>query len=183
MTHFPVHHQCVVVQWVLTNGIWIEVMCVHFPFLFLCQLCTDNFKDLGGSGIIMWKEVGSLHVESLHVRKLPADHKYHHWAFMWMRSKFSLGWTPGVWGLLINCTDQLKTSIWFKTLWLPDPEVLIRVVTPSHVQHGISRISKEFSSYDNHSGFPWWLRGKESACSVGAVGDRGSIPGSGRSLE
>ena len=29
-----------------------------------------------------------------------------------------------------------------------------------------------------NKGLPWWLRGKESACSVG---DQGSIPGSGRS--
>ena len=27
---------------------------------------------------------------------------------------------------------------------------------------------------------PWWLRDKESACSVGAAGDTGSIPGSRR---
>lgn len=65
---FPDPFQRVVVRWVLTNGIWVEVMCVtlkknkwvRFPFLFICQLCTDNFKDLGGSGIIMWKEAGSL---------------------------------------------------------------------------------------------------------------------------
>ena len=30
-------------------------------------------------------------------------------------------------------------------------------------------------------GLPWWLRGKESACSAGDAGDPGSIPGSGRS--
>ena len=30
-------------------------------------------------------------------------------------------------------------------------------------------------------GFPWWLRGKKSACNAGDVGDTGSIPGSGRS--
>ena len=29
-------------------------------------------------------------------------------------------------------------------------------------------------------GLPWWLRCKESACSAGAAGDRGSIPGLGR---
>ena len=29
---------------------------------------------------------------------------------------------------------------------------------------------------------PWWLSVKESACSAGAEGDAGSIPGSGRSL-
>ena len=33
------------------------------------------------------------------------------------------------------------------------------------------------------SGLPQWLSGKESACSAGAAGDAGSIPGSGRSLE
>ena len=26
-------------------------------------------------------------------------------------------------------------------------------------------------------GLPWWLSGKESACSAGDVGDMGSIPG------
>ena len=31
------------------------------------------------------------------------------------------------------------------------------------------------------SGLPWWLRGKESACSTGAAGDMGSIPGPERS--
>ena len=30
-------------------------------------------------------------------------------------------------------------------------------------------------------GLLWWLRGKESACNVGATGDVGSIPGLGRS--
>ena len=30
-------------------------------------------------------------------------------------------------------------------------------------------------------GLPWWLRGKESACSAGATGDMGLILGSGRS--
>ena len=30
-------------------------------------------------------------------------------------------------------------------------------------------------------GLPWWLSGKESACSAGATGDVGSIPGLGRS--
>ena len=30
-------------------------------------------------------------------------------------------------------------------------------------------------------GFPWWLSGKEAACNVGATGDMGSIPGSGKS--
>ena len=29
-------------------------------------------------------------------------------------------------------------------------------------------------------GLPWWLSGKESTCNAGAVGDTGSIPGSGR---
>ena len=33
----------------------------------------------------------------------------------------------------------------------------------------------------NHSGVSWWLRGKESACSAGDIGDMGSIPGLGRS--
>ena len=32
------------------------------------------------------------------------------------------------------------------------------------------------------SGLPWWLSGKESTCNVGATGEIGSIPGSGRSL-
>ena len=32
-----------------------------------------------------------------------------------------------------------------------------------------------------YMGLPWWLSGKESACIVGATGDLGSIPGSGRS--
>ena len=30
-------------------------------------------------------------------------------------------------------------------------------------------------------GLPWWLRGKESACSAGEAGDEGLIPGLGRS--
>ena len=30
-------------------------------------------------------------------------------------------------------------------------------------------------------GFPWWLRGKESACNAGDTGDTDSIPGLGRS--
>ena len=32
-------------------------------------------------------------------------------------------------------------------------------------------------------GLPWWLSGKESACSVGAAGDPGSILGSGNPPE
>ena len=32
-----------------------------------------------------------------------------------------------------------------------------------------------------HWELPWWLNSKESACSAGATGDMGSIPGSGRS--
>ena len=36
-------------------------------------------------------------------------------------------------------------------------------------------IKKIFAKMKN--GFPWWLRGKESACNAG---DPGSIPGSGR---
>ena len=35
--------------------------------------------------------------------------------------------------------------------------------------------------YQVFAGLPWWLRGKESACSAGDAGDPGSIPGSGRS--
>ena len=31
------------------------------------------------------------------------------------------------------------------------------------------------------SGLPWWLSGKETACSAGAAGDVGSIPESGSS--
>ena len=31
------------------------------------------------------------------------------------------------------------------------------------------------------AGLPWWLRGKESACSAGDTGDVGLIPGSGKS--
>ena len=30
-------------------------------------------------------------------------------------------------------------------------------------------------------GLPWWLSNKESACSAGAAGDTGSVPGWGRS--
>ena len=30
-------------------------------------------------------------------------------------------------------------------------------------------------------GLPWWLSGKESACSAGETGDMGLTPGSGRS--
>ena len=33
----------------------------------------------------------------------------------------------------------------------------------------------------NIEGLPWWLSGEESAYNTGAVGDAGSIPGSGRS--
>ena len=33
----------------------------------------------------------------------------------------------------------------------------------------------------NIEGLPWWLIGEESACNTGAVGDAGSVPGSGRS--
>ena len=32
-------------------------------------------------------------------------------------------------------------------------------------------------------GLPWWLSGKEPACSTGDAGDVGSIPGWGKSLE
>ena len=32
----------------------------------------------------------------------------------------------------------------------------------------------------NWFGLPWWLSGKESACSAGDAGDMGSIPGLGR---
>ena len=32
-------------------------------------------------------------------------------------------------------------------------------------------------------GLPWCFSGKESTCNAGAMGDTGSIPGSGRSLE
>ena len=31
-------------------------------------------------------------------------------------------------------------------------------------------------------GLPWWLSSKESACNARATGDKGSIPGLGRSL-
>ena len=34
---------------------------------------------------------------------------------------------------------------------------------------------------NKRNGLPWWLSGKESACNVGAAGDPGWIPGSGRS--
>jgi len=37
-------------------------------------------------------------------------------------------------------------------------------------------VLKIFTKMKN--GFPWWLKGKESACNAG---DPGSIPGSGRS--
>ena len=35
--------------------------------------------------------------------------------------------------------------------------------------------------YARVAGLPRWLSGKESACSAGAVGDTGSVPGWGRS--
>ena len=31
-------------------------------------------------------------------------------------------------------------------------------------------------------GLPWWLSSEKPACSTGAIGDRGSIPGLGRSF-
>ena len=36
-------------------------------------------------------------------------------------------------------------------------------------------------AFINLFGLPPWLSGKESACNVGAAGDEGPIPGSGRS--
>ena len=39
-----------------------------------------------------------------------------------------------------------------------------------------------FPNGDNNTkGLPPWLSGKKSSCSAGATGDRGSIPGSGKS--
>ena len=34
-----------------------------------------------------------------------------------------------------------------------------------------------------HNGLPWWLSSKESTCNIEDIGDTGSIPGLGRSLE
>ena len=34
-----------------------------------------------------------------------------------------------------------------------------------------------------HNGLPWWLSSKESTCNIEDIGDMGSIPGLGRSLE
>ena len=34
--------------------------------------------------------------------------------------------------------------------------------------------------YACFDGLPWWLSGKESTCTAGAIGDMGSIPGKGR---
>ena len=53
--------------------------------------------------------------------------------------------------------------------------------------NGVTRVSERFycgkqmgKGMKLNIGFPWWLRGKASAC---GEGDRGLIPGSGRSLE
>ena len=45
---------------------------------------------------------------------------------------------------------------------------------------GLQRVQHELVTFTflDHSGLPWWLRGKASACNAG---DLGSIPGSGRS--
>ena len=50
---------------------------------------------------------------------------------------------------------------------------VLHVFMPVHVRMHIC--SGTLSLY----GLPWWLSGKESACSVGATGDPGSILGSG----
>ena len=40
----------------------------------------------------------------------------------------------------------------------------------------------EMRWYRPVDGLPWWLSSKESACNAIATGDKGSIPGLGRSL-
>ena len=41
---------------------------------------------------------------------------------------------------------------------------------------------KSEHSLTPHTGLPWWLSGKESACNAGGTGDAGFIPGLGRSV-
>ena len=56
---------------------------------------------------------------------------------------------------------------------------LLYVIARSWVLH--SRVLDVYGSvYMFISGFTWWFSGKESTCKAGAIGDRGSIPGSGR---
>ena len=43
--------------------------------------------------------------------------------------------------------------------------------------------NKDLGANNLFAGLPQWLSGKESACSTGATGDTGLIPGSGRSSE
>ena len=38
----------------------------------------------------------------------------------------------------------------------------------------------QLGSSNSQQGLPWWLSGKESACSAGDAGDAGPIPGLGR---
>ena len=42
--------------------------------------------------------------------------------------------------------------------------------------------ASDFNGSRIEVGLPWWLSGKESACSAGTTGDAVLIPGSGRSL-
>ena len=42
-------------------------------------------------------------------------------------------------------------------------------------------MSENFKVIYQTMGLPWWLSGKESTSSVGDTGDKGLIPGSGRS--
>ena len=45
----------------------------------------------------------------------------------------------------------------------------------------VKKESCHLEQYRRTLGFPRWLNSKESACSAGAAGDMGSIPGLGRS--
>ena len=58
-------------------------------------------------------------------------------------------------------------------IWYPIP-LFILLFT-------VSMNSWMFLAFINLIGLPQWLSGKESACNVGAAGDEGPIPGSGRS--
>ena len=64
------------------------------------------------------------------------------------------------------------------------PPERVLVCPPDRIWLSCSdRTSSALGISDLIHGLPWWLRGQQSACSAGAIGDPDLIPQLGRSLE
>ena len=90
--------------------------------------------------------------------------------------------------LLYSILDWLFFFFLFLTLTLPLSYLMACIVSAKKFSINLTFVPLYLIPFFPHSShpcpssiLPWWLSSKESACSAGAIGYMGSIPGSGRS--